>query len=116
MKLLNCRYSHQIFAVHSCSGSNGSECCFGFTWNHFLGKCICKCIVIFLNIILFNLQKNIQTTVVSFLLQPALLATLESIVNYHADIHRMDVCVSQRVTVWSHTVITSTVAKILKMV
>lgn len=55
----------EIFDVHSCSGSNGSECCFGFTWNHSLGKCICKCI--FLYIILFNLQKFIYTTVVSFL-------------------------------------------------
>ena len=106
----------EIFVVHSCSGSNGSECCFGFTWNHSLGKCICKCIVIFLYIILFNLQKFIYTTVVSFLLQPVLLATLDPIVNYRADIHRMDICVSQHVTVWSHTVITSTVADILKMV
>ena len=65
----------------------------------------------------FSIYKNLFIRqLLVFSLQPVLLATLDPIVNYRADIHRMDICVSQHVTVWSHTVITSTVAEILKMV
>ncbi|XP_078321841.1 uncharacterized protein LOC111110827 isoform X3 [Crassostrea virginica] len=37
---LSCLQVLKVYGSKCNSGSNGSECCFGFTWNHSLGKCI----------------------------------------------------------------------------
>nr|XP_022303166.1 uncharacterized protein LOC111110827 isoform X2 [Crassostrea virginica] len=37
---LSCLQVLKVYTSKCDSGSNGSECCFGFTWNHSLGKCI----------------------------------------------------------------------------